>query len=430
MFSETRYFGAVDTTPRPAPDDDFWYGNDQDARTSSGVMVDPNTAMCVAAVFACVRVISESIASLDWRYWQRLQPKGRNEVTDGDIFNLLSVQPNAWQTPYEYKEMKVGHLCLRGNAYSRIIGDGRGGIDSLLPLHPDRMCVHKLDNNTLGYEYVDEKGRRSQYNQDEIFHVRGMSDDGVKGIDPIAYARNIIGISIAAEQHGASYYKNGGRPGGVVEHPGIMNEIAFNNFRRSWNAVHAGPRNAGKVAILEQGMKYHELGISNVNLQYIESRKFQRQEIASIFRVPLHMIGDLEFATYSNIEQQSLDFYKSILPWTVKICQAFDRDCVMDRKRNYTEFDPRKLLLGDVLTRYRAHQMALGSGWKNIDEVRDEEGMNPLPDGNGQEYRVAVNTVPIGGDNTNETDTQTSDGSRMGNRFAQNGANYSGNGST
>lgn len=428
-FSETAYFGAVmeDRQPRPADDADFWYENGGQP-TASKVIVNADSAMRVSAVMSAVRVLAESVAQLDWELWQWIDPKNKQRAIGNYAYDLIASKPNPWQTPFEFKEMITGHLALRGNFYAEQIG-GDKPIDALIPLHPDRMAVNKVSDYELQYEYTTDKGQRIKYNQDEIFHVRGISDDGIKGLDPISYARETIGMSLASGQYAAAFYGNSGRPAGVIEHPGIMSPTAFMNFRRSWNQVHSGPKNAGKVAILEQGMKFNDIGMTHDNAQFIEQQKFTRQEIAALFRVPPHMIGDLEFATYSNIEQQSLDFViYSLMPWLCRISQAYDRDCVLDNSKFFSKFKHQQLLKGDIRTRFAAHQISLLNGIKNVDEVREEEDLNPLPDGKGQEYRVPVNTTPIDTpmpeDTNNEQGKKTGNGRAVGNRFAQNGANH------
>ncbi len=387
--------------PRPADDDDFWY-NDSSSGTyaDSGMVVNVTIAERVAAVASCVKVISESIAQLPWIVYDRVDDRVDEAVNSG-LYDVLHNAPNPLQTPFEFKEMIGVDLCYRGNSYNRIINGRRGYVDQLIRLHPDHVEVHKAydaDGLSLIYEFTNEDGQVERFTQDEIFHVRGYSDDGYVGVSPIEHFKNAVGIAVAAEQHQGVFYRNGARPLGVLQHPKPLTDAVAKRLRHSWNNVHRGAPNWAKIAILEDGMEYKDVGISAVDAQTIETRQFQIEEIARIYRVPLHMIGDLRRSTNNNIEQQSLDFVIHTLgPWMRRIEDAANRDLVVKKKTQFTKFRPEALLRGDINTRYKAYSIGLQFGFLNQDEVRAKEDMNPVPNGKGKEFRQLANLQTGGG---------------------------------
>lgn len=296
---------------------------------------------------------------------------------------MLHNRPNRWQTPYEFKALVVGHAAMRGNHYSHIVSGPRGYVDELIPFHPDRMTVYQNRDTTLTYRYERADGSgHDDYSQDEVFHVRNMSMDGIVGLDPISYARKTLAVAKEAEAHGLAFFKNGARPGGVIKSPTPMNEPTMQKLRRSWNEIHAGSHNYARVAILENGLDYKELAVTNENAQFLETRNFQLRDIARMFRVQPHKIGDLERATFSNIEHQGLEFITDTIgPWMRCIEDAALRDLVVDTKRYYTKFRPEALLRGDIVTRYKAYQTGIMMGFLSQNDVRRAEDLNPIPGG-------------------------------------------------
>lgn len=380
----------------PPPDDDWWYRGVA-VDSSAGVRVDADRAMRVAAVLSCVRVLSESLASLPLFVYRRLANGGKERVPSHPLYEILHFQPNPWQTSFEFREMLQAHLTLRGNAYAKIVPGLRGAVDALIPMHPDRMMVEQLEDKTLRYKYRQPWGVDEVFMQDEIFHVRGLSSDGLVGHNQIELARESIGVSIAAEMHGASFFRNGARPGIVLEHPThFRDKESAKEQQEAWERMHRGAANAHRTAILLNGLKAHEVGMTNEDSQFLETRKYQRSEIASLFRVPPHMIGDLEKATFSNIEQQSIDFVVHTLrPWLVRWEQALRRDLIQDDDV-FAEFLVDGLLRGDVASRSAALQIQFMNGAINQDEWREIENRNPLPDGLGQVFYVPAALVPAG----------------------------------
>ena len=275
----------------------FFFGS-----TTSEKTVNERTAMQTTAVYSCIRIMSETIASLPLHLYRHTE-SGKEKATENPIYTLLHDEPNPEMTSFVFRETLMSHLLLWGNAYAQIIRDGRGKIAALYPLLPDRMEVDRKETGELFYEYLSDKGKVILRKED-VLHIPGLGFDGVKGQSPIAMAKNAIGMAIATEEYGAKFFSNGANPGGVLEHPGVVKDPK--RIRDSWNDVYQGSSNAHRVAVLEEGMKFTPIGIPPEQAQFIATRKFQLNEIARIFRIPPHMIGDLEKSSFSNIEQQSL----------------------------------------------------------------------------------------------------------------------------
>jgi len=395
---KTKYRGIdIQAKPatRPADDDDYWYSI-PNYGSSAGVDVSPESALHVSAVYASVRVLAETLASLPLPVYMRLVGGGKEKAYDHPLYDLLHDRPNTWQTSFEWREMMMGHLVLRGNAYSRIISGLRGVVDQLWPLHPDRVKVERIEGNRLLYKVTDEKGiSQKTLLQEEVFHLRGFSTDGMVGIGPIQLMAEGIGLSIATEKYGALLFSNRAMPGGVLEHPGKIGDKAQKNLRNTWHQP--GLAGAHKTALLEEGMKWHQLGLTNEDAQFLETRKFQVNEIARIFRIPPHMIGDLEKATFSNIEHQSIDFVvHTIRPWLVRWEQAISRDLIQFPRKYFAEFLVDGLLRGDAQARSIALQTQFRNGALTINEWREFENRNPLPNDEGKKHYVDIQLQEVG----------------------------------
>jgi HK97 family phage portal protein len=371
-------------TPNDA--DDFWY-QPITGLTLSGQRVTPDSSLRTAAVYACVRVLTETIASLPLIVYRREDNGGKTRARNHPLFTLLHDQPNSWQTAYEFIEMMQGHLEMRGNAYAEIIPGRRGFVDQLIPLHPDKVEVEVLKNGQLDYLYRERPGNIRRIEQDMMFHVRGWGSNGYVGSSPIALAAEAVGMSLAAQEYGARFFENDASPGGVLEHPGsLKNDAAAKRMRDSWQEAHTG-KNRSKIAILEQGLKYTQIGLTNKDAQFLESRKFQAEEIARIFRVQPHKIGLLDKATFSNIEHQAIEFVvDTIRPRVRRWEQAIQRDLILQKGTFFAEFLIDGLLRGDIKSRYEAYKIALGGAgspaFMRVNEVRVTENMNPIgPEG-------------------------------------------------
>lgn len=361
-----------------SPWGDFWF-SPPGARSAAGARVTPASAMQLSAVFACVRVIAESFAILPAALYRPKVGGGRQRVTDHWLVRLLTRRPNRFQTPFEWREMLQGHLSLRGNAFCEIVEDGRGGISELLPLHPDRMKVEVLPSGEYRYRYTAPDGSATVYRRGDVWHLRGLSGDGIVGYSPIEVAREAIGEGLQMQSYSSTFYANDARPAGWVEYPGrFQNDAAKETFRQSWGKVYGGV-NRGRVAVLEHGMKYHEIGVSNRDAQFLEGRKFKVGEIARIFRVPPHKIGDLERATHSNIEHQGIEFWQdTMLPWSERWESSIESTLLGDGQDIEVEFEFRRLLRGDAISRAQyLHNLVL-DGVITRNEARAEEGYDPI----------------------------------------------------
>ena len=329
-------------------------------RSNAGKRVTDRTALQHIAVYACVRVLSEAIAQLPLHLY-KYNDKGKERVSQHPLYFLLHDQPNPEMTSFVFRETLMSHLLIYGNAYAQIIRNGRGDVLGLYPLMPDRMKVDRDEKNRLIYIYsrydeanpnLKEQGDIILY-ADEVLHIPGLGFDGLVGYSPIALAKNAIGISIACEEYGASFFGNNANPSGVLEHPGVIKNP--DKLRDAWHRAYGG-KNSHKVAVLEEGVKFTPISIPNNEAQFLETRKFQIEEIARMYRVPLHMIGD--HATFSNVEHLSLDFVKySLDPWIVRWEQSLQKALLSDSEKGqyFVKFNVDGLLRGDYASRMQGY---------------------------------------------------------------------------
>lgn len=368
-----------------------WFGGFNGSATAASIT--PDSALQVAAVYACVRVISETLATVPLVLYKRLPNGGKDRDVNNPLYHLLNEQPNNWQTSFEFREMMSGHICLRGNAYAKIESSNINGTEALIPLHPDRVQPFIAPNKKIAYYYQPLNAPAETFLAEEMLHLRGFSQDGYTGINPIANHRQAIGLSVDAESFGSRLFENGTNLGGVLTHPGTLTAPAAERLAKSWADRYQGIAKAGKTALLEEGMKFEKLGMTSEDAQFLETRKYQRNEIASIFRVPPHMIGDLEKATFSNIEQQSLEFIQfTMLPWFTRWEQALKRDLITQKDKNFFEFMVQGLLRGDLKSRYEAYATGRQWGWLSANDIRAMENLNPIED--GDVYLSPMNMTP------------------------------------
>jgi len=372
---------------------DFIRGTDLDE--AAGVSVTEDTALNTTAVYACVKVISESIASLPLHL---IREKGgvRNRARDHPLYGVLHDLANEETTSLNFREACLSSLLLWGNAYAKIERDEFGHVRGLWFLRPKNMEVGRNRDNKIFYKYTNPNGTVKEYRAHEIFHVLGFSIDGIKGISPIRQAKQTIGLTMATEEYGAKFFSNGARPGGVLETAGVVKDPE--RLRAAWNAQFQGSRNGHRVAVLEEGVKYHTIGIPPDEAQFLETRKFQLAEICRIFRVPPHMIADLDRATFSNIEHQAIEFVQHTLrPWIVRFEQAIYKNLLneWERKTYYARFNVDGLLRGDYTSRMQGYAIGRQNGWLSANDIRGLEDMNPIE--GGDVYLVNGNmTVPSG----------------------------------
>lgn len=349
-------------------------------RAGSGMRVSADSAMRLTAVYACVRILSETMASLPFVLYRTDGAGGKVRVTDHWLYRLFARRPNRFQNPFEWREMMQGHLSLRGNAYNRIVSNASGEITELVPIHPDRIRIELLPSGEFRYRVTDRDGRESVLPRGEVWHLRGLSSDGLLGMSPIEIARESVGMAMAAQEYGARFFANDAKPtGGWIEFPGSFRDAeAKKVFRESYQQAQSGA-NRGKVLVLENGMKFHEVGVTNRDAQFLELRKFQITDIARLFRVPPHMIGDLDRATFSNIEQQSLEFVMhTMTPWAERWEASIEAELLPDDDGLEIEFDFANLMRGDAASRAGYYQSGIQNGWLTRNEARLAENLNPL----------------------------------------------------
>lgn len=365
----------------------------------SGVAVTPFTAMQAGAVYACVRCLSEDMAKLPLVISKALAGGGWGVDLTHPIAKLLR-RPNRWQTCFTFISYMVTCLQLRGNAFIFVVRDENGAPSALIPINPDRCTMRLSPQGWLYYE-IWHPAFASHGNltihQDDILHLRNITLDGFMGLSTIAAAAEAIGLSLATQQHGANLFRQGTQATGVLKHPGVLSDPGRKNVRESWQERYSGVDNAHKVLLLEEGMTFEKLSMTSDEAQFLESRKFEAEDIARFFRVPQHKIGILDHATFSNIENQNQQYIDdSLIPMARQLEEEAEYKLFWEAERAAmrlrVDFD--SMLRGDMKTRYEAYHLALGDGWINRDGVRAREGMAPIPDGAGQEYRVALNMAP------------------------------------
>lgn len=355
--------------------------------STAGKNVTERSAMQMTAVYSCVRVLSEAVAGLPLHVYKYRSDGGKEKAFTHSLYGLLHDEPNPEMTSFVFRETLMTHLLLWGNAYAQVIRNGKGEVIALYPLMPNRMTVDRDSSGNLYYKYYrgsDEAIRSKEYevilSPYDVLHIPGLGFDGLVGYSPIAMAKNAIGLAIATEEYGAKFFANGAAPSGVLEHPGTLKNP--DKVRESWNATFGGSHNANKVAVLEEGMKYTPISISPEQAQFLETRKFQINEIARIFRVPPHMVGDLEKSSFSNIEQQSLEFVKYTLePWLVRWEQSMVRSLLSpsEKQEYFIKFNVDGLLRGDYASRMSGYATARQNGWMSANDIRELENLDRIP---------------------------------------------------
>ena len=356
--------------------------------STSGKRVNERSAMQMTAVYSCVRILSEAVAGLPLHLYKYTDSGRREKAVEHPLYFLLHDEPNPEMTSFVFRETLMTHLLLWGNAYAQIIRNGKGEVMALYPLMPDRMTVDRDEKGRLYYEYATSsddapinKKSTVKLSPSDVLHIPGLGFDGLVGYSPIAMAKNAIGMAIACEEYGAKFFANGAQPSGVLEHPGTIKDPS--RVRESWQNTFGGSQNANKVAVLEEGMKYTPISISPEQAQFLETRKFQINEIARIFRVPPHMVGDLEKSSFSNIEQQSLEFVKYTLdPWVSRWEQSMVRSLLTEeeKKRYFIKFNVDGLLRGDYQSRMNGYAIGRQNGWMSANDIRELENLDRIPE--------------------------------------------------
>ena len=372
--------------------------------TTSGKAVTERSAMQMTAVYSCVRILAEAVAGLPLHLYRYKDSGGKEKAIDHPLYLLLHDEPNPEMSSFVFRETLMTHLLLWGNAYAQIIRNGKGEVVALYPLMPNKMTVDRDANGQLYYQYTRSneeaptmKGTTVNLHPSDVLHIPGLGFDGLVGYSPIAMAKNAIGMAIACEEYGAKFFANGAAPGGVLEHPGTIKDPE--RVRQSWQSTFGGSGNANKIAVLEEGMKYTPIGISPEQAQFLETRKFQINEIARIFRVPPHMVGDLEKSSFSNIEQQSLEFVKYTLdPWVIRWEQSIQRTLLSqgEKAHYFVKFNLEGLLRGDYQSRMNGYATARQNGWMSANDIRELENLDRIPaEEGGDLYLINGNMLPL-----------------------------------
>ena len=378
-------FKAVDDSSDRSPWGGFWF-EPVGLKSLSGVRVTNEKSLRLMAVYACVRVLSESFAVMRPRFYKPQAGNKKKWVTNHPILQLLDHRPNRWQNAFEWREMLQGHLAHRGNAYNRIITDTRGVITDLIPIHPDRIKPEMLGESDYRYQIRDRAGNWTAIAREDVWHIRGLSPDGILGYNPIELAREAVGAGLSAQGYAARFFANDARPSsGWIEVPGKIagksgqtDGEAHEILREQWQSKYGGI-NRGKVPFLDNGMKYHEIGVNNTDAQFLETRHFTVEEIARLFRVPPHKIGHLARSTNNNIEHQGLEFDQDTMePWFCRWEASIEAELLNSDDGIVVEFSDNSLKRAPLTTRANYLKTGILTGWITRNEARAEEGKDPI----------------------------------------------------
>jgi HK97 family phage portal protein len=384
-----------------------WFLDGGWAQSSTGEIITEDRAYTIPAVMACVRIIAETIGSLPLTLYQQTPDGGKKDAVDEDLYWLLKETPNSENTRMEFFETLSGHGAIRGNAFTEIVRNSRGYPLELNILHPDQVRVRRK-NGILIYEVYPLMGQGTPriLFSDDIMHFRLFSSNGITGMSPIEFARNNFGLAISQEEHASKLFSNGAMPGGMLTTDNSLRQDEREAAKQSWQAAHGGVKNAHKIAFLSGGIKWQQISMNAEDAQFLESRRFQLAEIARIFRVPLHLLQELERSTNNNIEHQSIEFVvHTIRPWLVRWESAITRDLLtasQKRRGLFVKFNHDALLRGDTTTQSEAITKYVSGGIYSRNEAREILDRNPIE--GGDEYLVPLNMEPVG---KNQNDNAT-----------------------
>ena len=405
------------TERRAIPWDKTVWHDSSFAESATGLDITPDAVFGLGDVYACVRVLAEAVAQLPLITYRR-DGRNRDRARDHAVFPLLHSLPNPEITAFEMRETLMGHLALRGNAYAEIEWGSNGQIKHLWMLHPDKVTPRRVKRQ-LVYDVQVKSGPDQRLPGYRVLHLRGLSPNGIVGYSPIHVAAEEFGMALAGREYGARFYRNNGRPSGVLEYADSLSDDAFDKIKREWRAAYGGLSNAHRIAVLEEGVTYKQIGVKPEEAQFLESRKFSRSQIAAIFKVPAHMINDLERATFSNIEEMSLEFViYTLTPWLVRWEQALSRDLLIpsERESMFIAFLVDALLRGDAKARYETYKTAIMHGIMSPNDAREKENMNARE--GGDTYYMPLNMMP-----SNLIGSPLADQRSAGLRASQNGVN-------
>lgn len=359
-------------------------------QSTSGERVDEKSAMQIATVYACVRLLAESVASLPLHLYRVTNGEGGKEkARDHPLYKILYRQANPEMTSFSFREVMMTHLLLWGNAYAQIVRDGKNGVLGLYPLLPENVEIDRDDGGNLYYiyhAYTDEvPGENNKdivFKREEILHIPGLGFNGLVGFSPIAMMKNALGTTLAVERYGSSFFRNGAQPSGVLEHPGVLKNPE--RIRQNWSDVYGGANNAHKVAVLEEGMSYKPISLPPEDSQFLSTREFDVEEICRIFRVPPHLVQDLKRSTFNNIEHQGISYVQyTLMPWLERFEQAIIKDVLIEQEQEeyFPKFNVDGLLRGDYKSRMEGYAVGFSNGFLSPNDIRKLENMDPIPNG-------------------------------------------------
>lgn len=363
--------------------------------TDSGITVSEDTALNCMAVASCITLIAGTGASLPLHVYKRLPNGGKERAFNHSLYSKLHDVANSEMTAYQLRETRLGHLATWGNAYSYINWNGAGQVEEIWPLRPDLMIVERVGGK-LTYKYNMLSGKKYVWPAWRIWHTRWFSRDGIIGMTPIALAREGIGLALATEKFGGKYFGAGTQLPGVVEYPGKLKDPK--KFIDGWNAMRKALSKNQLLMILEEGMSFKDVGIKPEDAQFLQTRRFQDVKIAGFYHVPPHLIGELEHATYTNIEEQQIEWVINLGAFWLCREEQEARRCLLtetERQTYFIEHNMEGLLRGNTAARFAAYQTAWQNSWMNADQILAKENMNPLPDGQGKKYWAPLNFAPI-----------------------------------
>ena len=358
-------------------------------RANSGENVDEKTAMQIATVYACVRLLAESVASLPFHLYRITNDeRGKEKARDHPLYKILYRQANPEMTSFNFRETIMIHLLLWGNAYAQIVRDGKNAVLGLYPLLPENVEIDRDESGKLYYiyhAYTDdvpgEKNKDIYFRREEIFHIPSLGFNGLVGFSPIAMMKNALGSAIAVNKYGSAFFRNGAQPVGVLEHPGTLKDPQ--KIRDKWMDTYGGANNAHKIAVLEEDMHYKPISLPPEDSQFLSTKEFDVEEICRIFRVPPHLVQDLKRSTFNNIEHQGISFVQyTLMPWLELFEQTIIKDVLLPDEQDiyYPKFNVDGLLRGDYESRMRGYATGFANGFLSPNDIRKLENMDPIPD--------------------------------------------------
>ena len=365
--------------------------------TPAGKVVTPGNALQISTVWSCNRILSESVGMLPFSVYKRLGPDANVKAPDHPYHRLLHDEPNPEMSSMDFRMCMTSALCLWGNAYAEVVRNGSGKAVALWPLPAQLVDPSRDQNNNLVYKYTPAKGGPQVLQAKDVLHLRTMSFDGIRGVSPITQGKNCIGLAMALEEYASRFFANGGIPGIVLQHPGKLGIEAAENIRKSWKSLYGGVENSNEVAVTEEDMKLTVVGVDPQKAQSVEARRFQIAEAARLYRMQLHLVDEMSQATFSNIEQQSIEFVTyTLMPYLKVWEQAIQRTLFAENEKAtyFSEFNVDGLLRGDIASRYAAYAIGRNGGWLSSNDIRRFENLNPIE--GGDVYLQPLNMVPIG----------------------------------